>query len=343
MENGFNIKGTNLDTWALLDFLVFFNSAKNHKTLNKNGIGYIWINYNYIQDSMPLCSLYKQAIKKHLDLLHEIGLIELVKDDSNNVYFTFTELIECLFVSEKNSTHLSKILPTPKKDFTHPLSKILPSTININNKEFIKNNNLKEKEKNTKKEKEKDQAQKDFCPKGQGVFSCALENDFSESENISLFKPETSQKSILELEVIQRELERLKIENNALKSQISENTENNTQEKESELKDEFSQIWALYPNKQGKQIAFNAYKKARNGNKKQGLAPVSFEVILKGLRNYINANKGIEIKYIKHLSTFLNQQTFMDFQSENNLNRRVGVVDSHADYMNADKSKYIPK
>ena len=32
IENGFNIKGTNLDTWALLDFLVFFNSAKNHKT-----------------------------------------------------------------------------------------------------------------------------------------------------------------------------------------------------------------------------------------------------------------------------------------------------------------------
>lgn len=214
--------------------------------------------------------------------------------------------------------------------------------IYINNK--LSNNkdiNNTEKEKNTKKEK--DQAQKDFCPKGQSVFSYDLENDFSESENISLFKPETSQKSILELEAIQRELERLKIENNALKSQISENKENHTEEKESELKDEFSQIWDLYPNKQGKQIAFNAYKKARNGNKKQGLAPVSFEVILRGLKNYINTNRGVEIKYIKHLSTFLNQQTFMDFQSENNLNRRVGVVDSHADYMNADKSKYIPK
>lgn len=341
IENGFNIKGTSLDTWALLDFLVFFNSAKNHKTLNKNGIGYIWINYNYIQDSMPLCSLYKQAIKKHLDLLQEIGLIELIKDDSNNVYFTFTELMECLFVSEKNSTHLSKILPTPKKDFTHPLSKILPSTININNQESKNNENLKEKEKNTKKEK--DEAQKDFCPKGLSVFSHALENDFSESENISLFKSETSQKSISKLEVIQRELERLKIENNALKSQISENVENHAEEKESELKDEFAQIWTLYPNKQGKQIAYTAYKKARNGNKKQGLAPVSFEVILRGLRNYINANKGVEIKYIKHLSTFLNQQTFIDFQSENNLNRRVGVVDNNADYMNSNKSKYIPK
>ena len=154
IENGFNIKGTNLDTWALLDFLVFFNSAKNHKTLNKNGISYIWINYNYIQDSMPLCNLYKQAIKKHLDLLQEIGLIELIKDDSNNVYFTFTELMECLFVSEKNSTHLSKNLPTPKKDFTQTLSKNLPSTININNKDFIKNNNLYTEKEKIKKEKE---------------------------------------------------------------------------------------------------------------------------------------------------------------------------------------------
>lgn len=338
IKNGFNIKGTSLDTWALLDFLVFFHGAKNHRTFIKDGVSYVWVNYNYIQSNLPLCNLYKQSIKKHLALLQEIGLIALIKDESNNVYFKFKELIERLFINKENFTHLSKILPTPKENFTHPLSKILPSTININNQESKNNENLKEKEKNTKKEK--DQAQKDFCPKGQGIFSYDLENDFSESENISLFKPETSQKSILELEAIQRELERLKIENNALKSQISEN---HAEEKESELKNEFAQIWTLYPNKQGKQIAYTAYKKARNGNKKQGLAPVSFEAILRGLRNYINANKGVEIKYIKHLSTFLNQQTFADFQSENNLNRRVGVVDNNADYMNTDKSKYIPK
>ena len=91
IENGFNVKGCPLDTWALLDFLVFFNSAKNHKTLNKNGINYVCINYTHIQNSLPLCNLYKQAIKKHLDLLQEIGLIELIKDDSNNVYYTFAK------------------------------------------------------------------------------------------------------------------------------------------------------------------------------------------------------------------------------------------------------------
>lgn len=220
----------------------------------------------------------------------------------------------------------------------------------MNNKEINNNKELNlnkeiyiQKEKNTKKEK--DEAQKYFCPKGQSVFSHALENDFSESENISLFKPETSQKSILELEAIQRELERLKIENKALKSQISENTKNHTEEKESELKDEFSQIWNLYPNKQGKQVALQSYINARKGIKKRGITipPATFETILRGVKHYLTTQRGVEIRFIKHLSTFLNQATYLDFQGEVNLNRRVGVIDDHEDYLNADKSIYIPK
>ena len=301
MENGFNIKGTNLDTWALLDFLVFFNSAKNHKTLNKNGIGYIWINYNYIQDSMPLCNLYKQAIKKHLDLLQEIGLIELIKDDSNNVYFTFTELMECLFVSEKNSTHLSKILPTPKKDFTQPLSKNLPSTININNKDFIKKNNLYTEKEKIKKEKEL----------AESLFASFC---FEKENTDSASKAKEKQDDLESLE------------------------------------NEFNQIWELYPKKQDKQTALNSYIKARKGvkiarNSKSNIkaAPQSFETISRGVRNYLRAHRGVEIKFIKHLSTFLNQATYLDFQGEVNLNRRVGVIDDHEDYLNADKSIYIPK
>ena len=283
IENGFNVKGTSLDTWALLDFLIFFHGAKNHKTLNKNGIGYVWINYNYIQDSLPLCNLYKQAIKKHLELLQKIGLIELIKDDSNNVYFTFTELMECLFVSEKKSTHLGKNLPIPKEDFTHDLGKNLPSTININNKESIKNNNLYiQKEKNTKKEKD-----------------------------VSLFQ----------------------------------DTESLLNENSSDYKIEFEKIWSLYPNKQGKQVAFQSYINARKGMKKRGISipPATFEAIFQGVKNYLTTQRGVEIRFIKHLSTFLNQATYLDFQGEVNLNRRVGVIDDHADYVNADKSKYIPK
>lgn len=88
IQNEFNIKGTTLDTWALLDFLVFFNSTKNHKTLNKYGVEYICINYTNIQNCLPLCNFYKQAIKKHLDLLERMELIGLIKDEANNVYYT---------------------------------------------------------------------------------------------------------------------------------------------------------------------------------------------------------------------------------------------------------------
>ena len=301
IENGFNIKGTNLDTWALLDFLIFFHGAKNHKTLNKNGISYIWINYNYIQDSMPLCNLYKQAIKKHLDLLQEIGLIELIKDDSNNVYFTFTELMECLFVSEKNSTHLSKNLPTPKKDFTQTLSKNLPSTININNQQDKKNNNLYTEKEKIKKEKEL-------------TDSLFASFGFEKENTDSGFKAKEKQDDLESLE------------------------------------NEFNQIWDIYPKKQDKQSALNGYIKARKGAKiarnargNTKVAPQSFETILRGVRNYLRANRGVEIKFIKHLSTFLNQATYLDFQGEVNLNRRVGVIDDHEDYINADKSIYIPK
>ena len=280
---------------------INFDYIDAEKAINKNGIGYIWINYNYIQDSMPLCNLYKQAIKKHLELLQEIGLIELIKDDSNNVYFTFTELMECLFVSEKNSPHLSKNLPTPKKDFTQTLSKKLPSTININNKDFIKNNNLYTEKEKIKKEKELTDSL---------FVSFGFEKENADSD----FKAKEKQDDLESLE------------------------------------NEFNQIWGIYPKKQDKQSALNSYIKARKGVKiarnargNNKVAPQSFETISRGIRNYLRANRGVEIKFIKHLSTFLNQETYLDFQGEVNLNRRVGVIDDHEDYINADKSIYIPK
>lgn len=116
------------------------------------------------------------------------------------------------------------------------------------------------------------------------------------------------------------------------------------------LEAEFNQIWELYPKKQDKQAALNSYLKARKGVKialnskgNTKVAPQSFETISRGVRNYLRANRGVEIKFIKHLSTFLNQQAYLDFQSEVNNNKRVGVVDNHEDYINADKSIYIPK
>ena len=135
----------------------------------------------------------------------------------------------------------------------------------------------------------------------------------------------------------------------------SENSDSALKAKEKQdnlesLENEFNQIWELYPKKQDKQSALNSYLKARKGSKialnskgNNKVAPQSFETILKGIRNYLRANRGVEIKFIKPLSTFLTQQAYLDFQSEVNNNKRVGVVDNHEDYINADKSIYIPK
>lgn len=131
---------------------------------------------------------------------------------------------------------------------------------------------------------------------------------------------------------------------------LFENTESPLNENPSDYKIEFEKIWNLYPKKQDKQAALNSYIKARKGSKialnskgNTKVAPQSFETILQGVRNYLRANRGVEIKFIKHLSTFLNQATYLDFQGEVNLNKRVGVIDDHEDYLNADKSIYIPK
>lgn len=149
IDNGLNIKGTSLETWALLDFLLFFQNANNLKKIQIDGREFLWINYKYIIENSPLCNFYNQSIKKHLELLLNLNLIELYKEKNNDMYFRFTHKIECLFI-DKNFTDLGKFLPTPRENFTYPLGKFLP-TIIINNKEYINNNNIKEK--NIKKEK----------------------------------------------------------------------------------------------------------------------------------------------------------------------------------------------
>ena len=126
---------------------------------------------------------------------------------------------------------------------------------------------------------------------------------------------------------------------------LFQDTESPLNENPSDYRVEFEKIWNLYPNKQGKQVALQSYINARKGIKKRGITipPATFETILQGVKHYLTTQRGVEIRFVKHLSTFLNQATYLDFQGEVNLNRRVGVIDDHEDYLNADKSIYIPK
>lgn len=70
------------------------------------------------------------------------------------------------------------------------------------------------------------------------------------------------------------------------------------------IKGEFEQLWAIYPNKQGKKNAYRAYERARK--RKQN--PVTYEQVKAGIEQYCEyiAAKGISKQYIKHGSTYFN-------------------------------------
>lgn len=70
---------------------------------------------------------------------------------------------------------------------------------------------------------------------------------------------------------------------------------------------EFNKLWEYYPNKKGKDQAKNKYILAR----KQG---TTYEEVSQGLKNYLNyiKSENIELKYIKHGSTWFNQKCWDD-------------------------------
>lgn len=77
-------------------------------------------------------------------------------------------------------------------------------------------------------------------------------------------------------------------------------------------RDEFEDLWKLYPKKQGKADAEKKYIKAR----KEG---VTFEEVKRGIEAYVNyiKVKGIKPEYIKMGSSFFNQRSWQDDWSVN--------------------------
>ena len=97
------------------------------------------------------------------------------------------------------------------------------------------------------------------------------------------------------------------IKNNNIKN----NKDNNKKDKEKiskkEIETEFESLWKRYPNKKGKQKAFEYYLKARQNG-------TTYDEVINGLENYL---KEIEVKktnkqYIKHGSTWFTQHCWQD-------------------------------
>lgn len=85
---------------------------------------------------------------------------------------------------------------------------------------------------------------------------------------------------------------------------------NNTRAKKcaSEYSDQFLELWNMYPKKKDKKAANKAFKAA--------MKRADFETIKKGLANYVAEQKSLrtELTYYKHFSTFMNGDSYNDYQ-----------------------------
>lgn len=90
---------------------------------------------------------------------------------------------------------------------------------------------------------------------------------------------------------------------------INTNNKQNNRPSKQQLEEEFEQLWAMYPRKLGKKKSLDSYISARTGKD-----PVTFEKVKQGISNYIFYIKesGLDPKYIKHGSTWFNQQSWND-------------------------------
>ena len=104
-------------------------------------------------------------------------------------------------------------------------------------------------------------------------------------------------------------IEENRIENNRADKVLHCNTSVTkcNMDKETDLKEKFEELWKIYPNKKGKTNAYKSFKKAIKEN-------ISIEEIKQGLENYIRyiEIEKVEQKYIKHGSTWFNQQCWND-------------------------------
>lgn len=105
-------------------------------------------------------------------------------------------------------------------------------------------------------------------------------------------------------------------EGNTITEITTENTTKTTTEsnnirakgRASEYSDQFLELWEMYPKKKDKKAANKAFKAA--------MKRADFETIKKGLTNYVSEQKALrtELTYYKHFSTFMNGDSYNDYQ-----------------------------
>ena len=113
-----------------------------------------------------------------------------------------------------------------------------------------------------------------------------------------------------------------------LNTDLLSKDELSTEKLSTDYKEEFENLWSLYPNKKGKTNALKDYLKAR----KEGVA---FDAVLSGIYNYleyINLEK-VPDRYIKHGSTWFHQRCWEDDYTSKRARTTGDVNYDFTDYM----------
>jgi hypothetical protein len=113
--------------------------------------------------------------------------------------------------------------------------------------------------------------------------------------------------SILKWEEYQESEQQLHIKSTTTAQQLHTNKNGNKGKNEknnTSYSNEFEQFWSIYPRKVEKKKAEKSFKTV--------IKKHSLETILEGTKKYSESVKGKETQYIKHASTFLNNESFID-------------------------------
>lgn len=114
--------------------------------------------------------------------------------------------------------------------------------------------------------------------------------------------------------------------NRGIEEKLKDNKDNNTSNNNTSniYKQDFEELWKLYPNKKGKTDAYKKYVKAIK-------AGVTNEIIKDGIIRYKNfiETEHIKQKYIKHGSSWFNQECWKD---DYTIDQESSVEDEYEKY-----------
>lgn len=107
------------------------------------------------------------------------------------------------------------------------------------------------------------------------------------------------------------------------------NNKRNIKESQASLTDRFEKLWKQYPKKQGKKVAFEAYKRAI----KKGVQDKDIELGIANYNKYIKITKK-DYQYIKQGSTWFNQSCWDDEYNYGNQPKQNTLPKEWEDYYN---------